>query len=121
MTTSGSFVNRSNTEIDVRSRAEASAESARAAAEAVLEALGPWVKDSDTTVEIDSLELVEIGTSEAVLVKLLYGNEGATVWLVGAALIEGDISAAATRAMLNALNRKLALIRSQLLLDPQET
>ena len=122
MTTSRALVNSNNTSIDLGSGpAAAGSEVVRTAwssAEAVLEALQPWVAESATTIEIDSLEVVRIGASEAILVKVLYGSDETTTDLVGAALIEGDVSAAATRAMLNALNRKLALIRSQLVLDP---
>ena len=97
-------------------RSEATA-LARISAEAVLESLDPWIGDSGTTVHLESLEIVDIGTSEAIVVKVMYGSDETTAALVGAALMEGDLTSAATKAMLSALNRKLALIRSQIVLE----
>lgn len=121
MTTSRALINNNNTSITLDTGPDdeltAQIRTAQSSAEAVLEALQPWVADSATTIEIESLEVVPIGTSRAVLVKLIYGSAETSTDLVGAALIDDEVSAAATRAMMNALNRKLALIRSQLLLD----
>lgn len=126
MTTSGAFVNRSNNEIDLdldaANQGSEAEKAARSSAEAVLRTLKPWFDEAATTVEIESIELASVGESEAVLVKVLYGQEETVVPLVGAALIEKkDPGQAAARAVLIALNRKLSLISAELVLEPRGT
>jgi hypothetical protein len=85
--------------------------------EALLQALVPWLEDRALIIGLDALEVVPIGSSEAVVVKVLYGD-GDPVPLVGAALIERDIASAANRALLDAINRKLHLLASELIIEP---
>ncbi|HYI46387.1 MAG TPA: hypothetical protein VE174_13100 [Actinomycetota bacterium] len=125
MTTSGSFVNSNNTrnsrDLAAEGRITVVGSSVWVAAEGVLRTLKPWFDGASTTVEVDSIELTFVGDSEAVLVKLVYGQGDSPVDLVGAALIEKkDPHRAVSRAVLNALNRKLSLISAEIALDPDE-
>ncbi|HYI44227.1 MAG TPA: hypothetical protein VE174_02025 [Actinomycetota bacterium] len=81
---------------------------ARAAAEAVAAALESTLKERNATVEVDSVVLPRIGSTDAVLVKALFREKGAVTVLLGSALIEDDVASAAARALLDACNRKLA-------------
>jgi hypothetical protein len=80
---------------------------ARAAAEAVANALESALTERKATIEVDSVVLPHIGSSDAVLVKALFREQGAVTVLLGSALIEDDVASAAARALLDACNRKL--------------
>ena len=81
---------------------------ARAAAEAVAQALETTLLERKATVEIDSVGLPRVGSTDAVLVKALFREKGSVTVLLGSALIEDDVASAAARALLDAVNRKLA-------------
>jgi hypothetical protein len=81
---------------------------ARAGAEAVGKALESTLLQRRASVEIDSVVLPRVGSSDAVLVKALFREQGSVTVLLGSALIEDDVASAAARALLDALNRKLA-------------
>jgi hypothetical protein len=83
---------------------------ARAAAEACVQALDAALRPQRMSVEVDSLVLTQIGSTEAVLVKVLFREKGNATPLLGAAQIEDDVASATARALLHALNRKLAAI-----------
>jgi hypothetical protein len=83
---------------------------ARAAAEACVQALDGALRQQQIAVEVDSLVLTQVGSSEAVLVKVLYREKGHAVQLLGAAQIEDDVASATARALLHALNRKLSAV-----------
>lgn len=81
---------------------------ARAAAEAVAQALESTLSQRNATIEVDSVVLPRIGSSDAVLVKALFREKGNVTVLLGSALIEDDVASASARALLDACNRKLA-------------
>jgi hypothetical protein len=83
---------------------------ARAAAEACVQALDAALRPQQISVEVDSLVLTQIGSTEAVLVKVLFREKGTATPLLGAAQIEDDVASATARALLHALNRKLAAV-----------
>ncbi len=83
---------------------------ARAAAEAFVQALDGALGPQQITVEVDSLVLTQVGSSEAVLVKVLYREKGNASELLGTAQIEDDVASATARALLHALNRKLSAV-----------
>ena len=121
MTTSGAFVNRSNnTSRPERAPKARSAEAACTSAEAVLDALKPFFEESATTVALESLRLTRVGSSDAVLVKLLYTSGEDADPLLGSALVGKDIGTAAARAVVDALDRKLSLSGSGLVLGSGE-
>jgi predicted regulator of Ras-like GTPase activity (Roadblock/LC7/MglB family) len=83
---------------------------ARAAAEASVQALDGALRQQEISVEVDSLVLTQIGSSEALMVKVLYRENGIATPLLGVAQIEDDVASATARALLHALNRKLSAV-----------
>ncbi|HJR45503.1 MAG TPA: hypothetical protein VJ927_07840 [Actinomycetota bacterium] len=80
---------------------------ARGAAAATLECLDRKLSTKKATVEIENIVLHRMGSEEWVLVHCaFYEAEGQTS-LLGSALIHDDVATAASRALLNAVNRKL--------------
>lgn len=83
---------------------------ARAAAEACVQALDAALRPQRINVEVDTLVLTQIGSTEAVLVKVLFREKANATPLLGVAQIEDDVASATARALLHALNRKLSAI-----------
>lgn len=119
MTTSGASVNRSNrdTSLILEEDLAGLEGTARGSAEALLEALEPWLQEIGAEVELEDVAIVPIGEMDSVLVKLLWRHEGPEVGLLGSMLIEENISSAGAQATLDALNRKVSGIGSELVLE----
>lgn len=83
---------------------------ARAGADAVIKALEPELADRGATVDIEAIFIERFGSLDSVLVKAIFRDRSGTSSLIGTASVEGGIVAASARALLNALNRKLALL-----------
>ena len=81
---------------------------AKAGADAVVKALESDLAARGATVDVESIFIERFGTTDFVLVKAQFRDKHGTVPLVGTATVEGGIVAATARALLNALNRKLA-------------
>jgi len=80
---------------------------ARAAMEAAVEALAPALTARPMRVEVEHVFLQPMGRDEAIVVKAtVYEGEEVTP-VTGAVLIEDEVAAAAVRALLHAVNRKL--------------
>ncbi len=80
----------------------------KAATDAVVQALSPVLTETSVALDLESVTTQDTGGREAVLVRLSWSEGGKKVPLVGAALIEDDLVSATTRAVLQAINRKLA-------------
>lgn len=80
-------------------------EKSRAAADAVAQALGPVLAESEASVDIED---VSDSTGGAVVVRVAWSQHDNSTPLVGAALVDDDIVSATTRAVLSAVNRKVA-------------
>ena len=80
---------------------------ARAAAEALAQAIGQGLTGRHSGVEIDSVVVHKIGNSDSVTVKANYREEGIVTAVIGTALINDDVASATAKALLQALNRKL--------------
>ena len=83
---------------------------ARAAAEALAQAIEQGLAGRHSGVEVDSVVVHKIGNSDSVTVKANYREEGVVTPVVGTALINDDVASATAKALLQALNRKLARI-----------
>ena len=81
-------------------------EKSRAAAAAVAQALGPVLAESEATVDIE--DVTNDSTGGAVVVRVAWSDKDSSTPLVGAALVDDDIVTATTRAVLSAVNRKVA-------------
>ena len=81
---------------------------ARAAAEALAEAIGQGLTGRNSGIEVDSVVVHKIGNSDSVTVKANYREEGIVTPVVGTAFINDDVASATAKALLQALNRKLA-------------
>lgn len=81
---------------------------ARAAAEALAQAIEQGLTGRHSGVEVDSVVVHKIGNSDSVTVKANYREEGVVTTVVGTALINDDVASATAKALLQALNRKLA-------------
>ena len=80
---------------------------ARGAAAATLECLDRRLSAKKATVEIENIVLHRMGTEEWVLVHCVFYESDGQTSLLGSALIHDDVATAASRALLNAVNRKL--------------
>ena len=85
---------------------------ARAAAEALAQAIEQGLAGRRSSVEIDSVVVHPVGNSETVTVKANFREEGILTTVVGTALINDDVASATARALLQALNRKLSRVIS---------
>lgn len=81
---------------------------ARGAAAATIACIDADLGSRDQSVEISAVELQNIGGAEWVLVHLFFYWKGESVPLLGSALVHDDVASAAARALLDAVNRKLA-------------
>ena len=61
----------------------------------------------DQTVEVNAVELHTVGEIEWVLVHLFFYWHGKATPLLGSAQVADDVASAASRALLDAVNRKL--------------
>ena len=82
---------------------------ARAGAEAVVQALAPELTERSATVDIESVLIERFGATDWILVKARFKEKAGATPVVGTAIIEDDIITSAARALLHALNRKIAL------------
>ena len=82
---------------------------ARAGAEAVVEALSPELTDREATVDVESVLIERFGATDWILVKARFKEKSGSTAVLGTALIEDDVITSAARALLHALNRKIAL------------
>jgi hypothetical protein len=80
---------------------------ARAAAEAVVQALKPVLDERNASVEVDTVILQKIGSDDSVLIKAVFRDQSSLTPLLGSAIIQDDVVTATARALLHALNRKL--------------
>ena len=83
---------------------------ARAGADAVLKALEADLVDRGATVDLEGIFIERFGSTDSVLVKARFRDRDGSTPLIGTAAVEGGIVAASARALLNALNRKLAQV-----------
>jgi hypothetical protein len=80
---------------------------ARGSVNAVHQALEPLLASRNIALDLEHLLISPMGSSDSVIVKLGWHENGNATTLVGSALIEDDVASATVRAMLQALNRKL--------------
>ena len=80
----------------------------KASTDAIVQALNPMLTETNVALDLESVTTQDTGGREAVLVRLLWTEGGKKIPLIGAALIEDDLVSATTRAVLQAINRKLA-------------
>jgi hypothetical protein len=80
---------------------------ARGAAVAVIECLDPLLSEAKSNVEIDQVEIHEIGGTEWVLTQATLYEGSSALPLLGSAQVHDDAASAAARAMLDAINRRL--------------
>jgi hypothetical protein len=81
---------------------------ARAAVQAVIEALEPRLTEREATIELETLLIQTIGSAETVTLKVNYKDpSSATAPLIGTAVIYDDVMSAAARALLDAVNRRI--------------
>jgi hypothetical protein len=81
---------------------------ARGAGMAVVQALEPALNKIGAGLDVDHVMVQRIGHESSVLVHAVYHDKGASTPLVGSALVYDDVASAAVRAVLQAVNRKLA-------------
>ena len=79
----------------------------KAAAIATLRALEPALAERKASVDLESLTIQRIDSSDTVCVRAAFYEGGVGISLLGTAAIEDDISSASIKALLQALNRKL--------------
>lgn len=82
---------------------------ARGAATATLECLDKALATKKATVELENIVIHRMGPADWVLVHCSFYDQAGETALMGSALILDDLATAASRALLNALNRKLHL------------
>lgn len=80
---------------------------ARAATQALLNALQPKLDLKGARVAVEHVAVVGTGPSSSVQVQVVYQQSDHSIPLAGAALVQDDIATASVRAALQALNRKL--------------
>lgn len=80
----------------------------RAAVDAVLRAVQPFVEKKNAKIDIPHVLLHQIGIQESVVVQGSYTDTGGSMPIVGSAVVHDDISTASVHALLHALNRKLS-------------
>jgi hypothetical protein len=81
----------------------------RATAEAVVEALRPALEGERIDLTLSGASAQETGDGIVVVVRLKWTDRRETIPLIGAALLGDDLVVGATRAVLDAVNRKLTL------------
>lgn len=81
---------------------------ARGATQAVVQALEPALTKLGAGLDVDHVTLQRLGDEASVLVQAVFHDKGVPTPLVGSALIYDDVASAAVRAVLQAVNRKLA-------------
>lgn len=79
----------------------------RATAEAVIDALRPAVESDRVDLSLSGASAQETGDGTVVVVRLKWSDVRGTTALIGAALLGDDLVLGATRAVLDAVNRKL--------------
>lgn len=81
---------------------------ARAAVQAVIEALEPRLSEKEAVIEVETLLIQTIGSAETVTLKVNYKDQTTRgVSLIGTAIIQDDVMSAAARALLDAVNRRI--------------
>jgi hypothetical protein len=80
---------------------------AKGAATAAAHALKPVLGTRDASVFIDHVVLQQVGSKESVLVFADFNARGETVSVTGSSLAHDDLTNAAVRALLQAVNRKI--------------
>jgi hypothetical protein len=83
---------------------------ARGATVAVMHALQPVLDGRDSRIEVDHVLINRMGTADFVLVRAAHRQRGASISLVGAALVHDDVATAAVQALLQAVNRRLGSV-----------
>lgn len=97
------------TETDGSGNAGASRETrARGAAKAVLKALEPMLAEKGVELELDQVLIHRMDSADSVFVRATFFEGGNAVPVVGSAIVHDDVASAAVRALLHAVNRKLA-------------
>ena len=82
---------------------------ARAGAEAMVQAVQARLAARGTVIDLENLWVAQANEGDAVVVRLLVSEAGASQTLVGSAVAEDDVVSATARATLHALNRRLSL------------
>ena len=83
-------------------------ERVRAAADAVVQALRPSLAEAHVDLSLAGVSAQETGPGAVVVVRLTWSEKRQQIPLVGAALIGDDLVVGTTRAVLDAVNRKLS-------------
>lgn len=81
---------------------------ARGAAKAVVKALEPILGDRGIELELDQVIIHRMDSADSVFVRATFFEGGSAIPVVGSALVHDDVASAAVRALLHAVNRKLA-------------
>lgn len=81
---------------------------ARGAAKAVVKALEPVLHEKGIELEIDQVIIHRMESADSVFVRATFFDSGNAIPVVGSALVHDDVASAAVRALLHAVNRKLA-------------
>lgn len=80
---------------------------ARGASLAVQQALEPMLTTNEVSLDVDQVQIAQLGVEDSVTVKLMWHEGRRSNALVGSALIDDDVASATVRAFLQAINRKL--------------
>jgi hypothetical protein len=97
------------TETDGSGTAGSSRETrARGAAKALVKALEPVLSERGVELELDQVLIHRMDSADSVFVRATFFENGNVIPVVGSALVHDDVASAAVRALLHAVNRKLA-------------
>ncbi|HEX2294662.1 MAG TPA: hypothetical protein VHN37_05070 [Actinomycetota bacterium] len=81
---------------------------ARGAAKAVVKALEPVLAERGVELELDQVLIHRMDSADSVFVRATFFEGGNAIPVVGSAIVHDDVASAAVRALLHAVNRKLA-------------
>jgi hypothetical protein len=97
------------TETDGSGTAGASRETrARGAAKALVNALEPVLRERGVELELDQVLIHRMDSADSVFVRATFFDASNAIPVVGSAIVHDDVASAAVRALLHAVNRKLA-------------
>lgn len=80
---------------------------ARGAALAVKQALDAEAARLGAAIDVEHVSIQQVGTGDAVTVRVGYAEKGTSISLVGSAIVHDDVATASVHALLQAVNRKL--------------
>lgn len=81
---------------------------ARASIQAAGKALEPALRERGAHLDVDHVSVQRLGNEDSVVVRGVFHERGMQTRVLGSALVQDDAATAAARAVLDAVNRKLA-------------